>query len=365
MLPIIHYCFHHHHLPEERQMLSLILHPFISLSPNLSILWHWRTFFRPTSHLATSTYTSLVFWWSWNCHCANCASRSMFASHATNHGCALRRLRGRRGFTRQPENSKRAHLRAPALQKHHQNSTRRHPDRHKKSEMVVGEGKKSAKFWAPTLRGPPFGAPFSWDWGPTLRGPPFQTWQVWILLCFIFILLFCFMCEEGHHTETLKLAKVGLAKVGQIFFGQSRFGQSRSNKDGQSRFGQSRSQPNIHDLRVCFAPNDPIASLIALLTTAWHFFDFQVTSQDTVRIRRGRKPQCVPLYHTRDFHFEIQCHAWNFFLVLDNSGQHHSWSTKVPAPTQFAQNIMVIIRFFRYSSCSLSNICPPVNASFV
>ena len=32
--------------------------------------------------------------------------------------------------------------------KHHQNFTRRHPERHKKSEMVAGEGKKSAKFWA-------------------------------------------------------------------------------------------------------------------------------------------------------------------------------------------------------------------------
>ena len=31
MLPIIHYCFLHHHLPEERQKLSFILHPFISL----------------------------------------------------------------------------------------------------------------------------------------------------------------------------------------------------------------------------------------------------------------------------------------------------------------------------------------------
>ena len=30
------------------------------------------------------------------------------------------RLRGRRGFTRQPENSKREHFRAPAFKKHHQ-----------------------------------------------------------------------------------------------------------------------------------------------------------------------------------------------------------------------------------------------------
>ena len=31
--------------------------------------------------------------------------------------------------------------------KHHQNSTRRHPERHKKSEMVAGEGKIRTKFW--------------------------------------------------------------------------------------------------------------------------------------------------------------------------------------------------------------------------
>ena len=50
---------------------------------------------------------------------------------------------GRRGFTRQPENSKRAHFRVPALQKHHQNSTKRPPR----------ERGKSAPFWAPHLSG--------------------------------------------------------------------------------------------------------------------------------------------------------------------------------------------------------------------
>ena len=37
-------------------------------------------------------------------------------------------------------------LEGPGLQKHHQNSTRRHPERHKKSEMVAGEGKKARNF---------------------------------------------------------------------------------------------------------------------------------------------------------------------------------------------------------------------------
>ena len=31
------------------------------------------------------------------------------------------------------------------LQKHHRNSTRRHPERDKKSEMVAGEGKKESE----------------------------------------------------------------------------------------------------------------------------------------------------------------------------------------------------------------------------
>ena len=56
-------------------------------------------------------------------------------------------------FTRQPENSKRAHFR-PLRFKHHQNSTRRHPERHKKSEMVAGEGKKSEILGGPAEGGP-------------------------------------------------------------------------------------------------------------------------------------------------------------------------------------------------------------------
>ena len=66
-------------------------------------------------------------------------------------------------------------LRVPALQKHHQNSTSRHPERHKKSEMVAGEGKKSAKFWAPHPSGPHPAGPH--PSGPTLRGHP--SGQVW------------------------------------------------------------------------------------------------------------------------------------------------------------------------------------------
>ena len=57
--------------------------------------------------------------------------------------------------TRQPENCKRALVRVPALQKHHQNSTRRPPKRGMKGMKLWREtGKKSAKILGPrTLQG--------------------------------------------------------------------------------------------------------------------------------------------------------------------------------------------------------------------
>ena len=58
--------------------------------------------------------------------------------------------------------------------KHHQNSTRRPPKRHRNSETVAGKGRKSAKFLAPpTLRGPTFGAPPFW--APPFGAPPFAA----------------------------------------------------------------------------------------------------------------------------------------------------------------------------------------------
>ena len=53
--------------------------------------------------------------------------------------------------TLKPENSKRAHLRVPALSEHHQNSTRR-PQR-ERVRFPTGEGTESAKFWAVQRRG--------------------------------------------------------------------------------------------------------------------------------------------------------------------------------------------------------------------
>ena len=90
-------------------------------------------------------------------------------------GCRVkpRRLRGRRCFTRQPKNSKRAHFTAPAIQtppKFHE----KHPERHRNSETVAGKGKKKSEILGP----PPFGAPpFR---GPTLSGPhPFGAPPFW------------------------------------------------------------------------------------------------------------------------------------------------------------------------------------------
>ena len=54
---------------------------------------------------------------------------------------------GRLGFTRQPE-SPNVHISGSLPSKHHQNSTRTHPERHRNSETVAGKGRKRAKFWA-------------------------------------------------------------------------------------------------------------------------------------------------------------------------------------------------------------------------
>ena len=69
---------------------------------------------------------------------------------------------------------------APALQKTHQNSTRRHPGREERK--LWWERKKKREILAPHPSGPPpFGPPtlrtphFFWVWVPTLGAPPFST----------------------------------------------------------------------------------------------------------------------------------------------------------------------------------------------
>ena len=67
-------------------------------------------------------------------------------------------LRSRRGFTRQPENSKRAHFRAPALQtppKFHERTPKRGREERK---LWREKGKQSAKFWPSPFGAPAFGA---------------------------------------------------------------------------------------------------------------------------------------------------------------------------------------------------------------
>ena len=97
-------------------------------------------------------------------------------------GCRVkpRRLRGRRGFTQQPD-SKRAHLRPRRFQ-----TPREDPQRDAERAKRWREREKKARnFGLPTLRGPtlqgptlsgphPFGAPLFLGLGPPpFRGPPF------------------------------------------------------------------------------------------------------------------------------------------------------------------------------------------------
>ena len=97
----------------------------------------------------------------------------------------FQRLRGRRGFTRQPENSKRAHSRVPALQTPPK-FPREDTQRDRKSENGAGVGKKREMLGPPPFGAPPFGAhllgphasgpDFFWVWappfGPLPSGPP-------------------------------------------------------------------------------------------------------------------------------------------------------------------------------------------------
>ena len=158
------------------------------------------------------------------------------------------RPRSRRGFARQPENSKRVHFRAPALP----NSTkipRENPQRKREKERNEGrEREKSAKFWASHPSGPqpfgpqPFGLHLFWVRAPTLRPPPLRApasgppllqaptpsgppSQVW----------------DRRKNWPKRSGQIRSSKIGQIR--PKKVGQMRPNKDGQIRFGQMRSRP--------------------------------------------------------------------------------------------------------------------------
>ena len=145
-------------------------------------------------------------------------------------------------------------------QRHHPHSTRRHPEKHPKSEMVAGEGKETAKFWAPHPSGlhpsglHPSGLHLSGFGGPTpsFGAPPFGAPKSVCSTMHFFILLFLFFFEkEGLKTETPKSAwsksatqilakvdKLRLAKVGQKFL--AKVGLAKVDQIGLAKVGISR-----------------------------------------------------------------------------------------------------------------------------
>ena len=78
-------------------------------------------------------------------------------------------LAGPSGLHTTAREPKRGHFRAPALQKHHQNSTKGPPKREKKERKMWRERKKSAKCWASHPSGPHPSGPH--PSGPHPSGP--------------------------------------------------------------------------------------------------------------------------------------------------------------------------------------------------
>ena len=121
----------------------------------------------------------------------------------------------------------------PGLQKHHQNSTRRHPEREEKNEFCGGRGQKRAKLWAVQGKGGPGkGGPNQTPHETPLRETAKQAptphstqhtahtthtthnthksnsiWPKSVSPKSV-------LAKVGHTTKTPTLAKVGLAKVG-------------------------------------------------------------------------------------------------------------------------------------------------------
>ena len=84
------------------------------------------------------------------------------------------------------------------------NSTRRRPERDRKSENEGGRGKKKVGNFGPPppLRTPPFGTDFFWVWAPPFGAPPWHTPDWWIGQNWI------------GQIGQIRMAKTGLAKVG-------------------------------------------------------------------------------------------------------------------------------------------------------
>ena len=93
--------------------------------------------------------------------CTRCNIEKVFTTHLEFCGhlvTALASPEGR-GFTRQPENSKRAHLRVPALQTPPTFHERTQQREKKERKMWWEREKKARNFGLPPFRAPTFGAP--------------------------------------------------------------------------------------------------------------------------------------------------------------------------------------------------------------
>ena len=145
-----------------------------SLGEFLNTLWHHSSpvpdLCLPVMHADVGVGKELFLNVAILAQAISAQTRVLFISHRE----------GRRGSHTTARELQTCTFQGPGASKHHQNSTRRPPERHRNSETVAGKGRKSAKFWAPHPSGHhpsgphpsgphPFGAPpFR---GPTLRGP--------------------------------------------------------------------------------------------------------------------------------------------------------------------------------------------------
>ena len=139
---------------------------------------------------------------------------------------------GRRGFTRQPE-SPNVHISGPRRFKHHQNSTQGPQERERRMKIVAEEGKRSAKFWASTLRAPhPSGLHPSvlQPSGPTLRGPT--------------ITRFGPPPFGAHPSKAPVVPKFNIPKLAEVEIGRSR--NWPKSKLAEVEIGRSRSRSSHH-----------------------------------------------------------------------------------------------------------------------
>ena len=190
--------------------------------------------------------------------------------------------------TRQPENSQRAHLSIPALQtpqKFHEKDPQRGK---KRMNFVAGQGKKSAKLWAPhpsgphvfwvgpsTLRTPHPSDPPPFE-PPPFEPPPFSTHPHQLKthqknLNNKFQKTQTINSEKPkslHTTKTLTLAKLGLAKVGLAKVGLAKVGLAKVGRITMAKVGLAKVgfDPNAwprnrHVRAACPAHGCPIVLL--------------------------------------------------------------------------------------------------------